>query len=280
MNGLAQRLQQVCQAHFEGSTPKMAEALNVSQPVVWRVLNEKQSPSGTFLVALSGILDLDLNWVLRGKGDPGQGGKEMGLPIARKLLTGKPQSCREELSEESFVPPAGYYRSSCYWFEVQHADPVTRCPHRKIECGDLLLMETDRRKFPREEHLRDLCGVRLQGAEDSGVTLAYVDFVPGDPEEGPAHLEVDIFDRPIPKSQVIRKLVITERPGKRPVVQRKLYAATESGEVPLSRIQPGTRRHEIGFKDVLSVCVLLLRRRLSDHIELTMSPKSIASTRR
>lgn len=261
--GLANRLRQICDSKFGGSTPKMAEALGLSQPAVWRAVNGKHIPSGTFLAGLARFADVDLNWLFRGQGDQPKPNAELAIPISQRLLDGKPREHQDQLSG-SFVPvAAGDYAPTRYFLEVQPDEPIRHSEEMKVRVRDLLLMETDRRRFPPRDRLFHLCGFRVKGRRAAKLKLGFVDFVPDDPEEGAAHLVADTFALAIKKSQLIRKTVIVERPGQRPVVRIQNYIATKGGETPVSDFEREPASVQVAYDDLVAVCVGLTRRRVS-----------------
>lgn len=264
ISGVTERLRQICKSKFGDSSPKMAEALGLSQPGVWRVLAGKQLPSGVFLAALSKFEDIDLNWLYRGNGDSPEAeqGQEFRLPISGELLNSSLSTCRQQLTDRTLIVSSADYRPSRYLLEVQPHELITRSEEVKVDPRDLLLMETDRRRFPSETRLSGICGVRTQAEAGPECRLALVQHVAADPEEGDAHLEANAFDPVVGDTELIRRHVIVERPGKSPLVQTQLFTMSKTGrEVPVSDLQLDPVPFRVAYSDVVSVCVLLMRRR-------------------
>ena len=123
-------------------------------------------------------------------------------------------------------------------------------------------METDRAKFPPAERLSHLCGVRVEGKEGFRFKLGFVDYVPDDPEEGAAHLVADTFDLAINQSQLERRYEITERPGKKPIVHTRYYVSVKGRMVPVTDLELEPVPIKIAYEVIVSVCVMLIRRRI------------------
>ncbi len=65
------RVRELMNRRFVGRQTRMADATAVAQPVISRVLADKQLPPFKLLVAIAKMLpDLDLRWLLTGEGDP------------------------------------------------------------------------------------------------------------------------------------------------------------------------------------------------------------------
>lgn len=165
--GLAQRIEWILENHFGGSQRKMARAVGTSQASLSRIINGVQRPGSKLLSAIASLPEVSDSWMYTGNGVPlvsspqGLAVEELELPVARRLLPGPMEQHRDLLTDDGFPVARRFYRESRYWYEVQRGDPIVGEAGRKIEVGDLLLMETDphqRRHEP--ELLGKLCVVR------------------------------------------------------------------------------------------------------------------------
>lgn len=94
------RVRSVIDAKYQGNHREASRQLGVSQPSVWRAVNSKQPPSIKLLLALADRANVDLNWLLTGKGNE-YGRPAVGLPVAYCLLPGAPRDHTESLTGRS-----------------------------------------------------------------------------------------------------------------------------------------------------------------------------------
>jgi hypothetical protein len=204
---------------------------------------------------------VDPSWLLRGKGTPLGAAIAHALPIAREILPGLPEHHQHRLCGETFSLAAHLCRPSRYWLEIQPDDPVLRSSLR-LNARDLLLMETDRGAFPVPDRLvHDLCGVRATVEGQITLKLGRVDYLPGDEETGPAHIEVDLFD--LVPADVKCDVALREFRGRLRRFESFYRLEKRHGKnvkVPVSEHELFPPLPTITYEDVVGVCILMVRR--------------------
>lgn len=269
---LRERIAQLCTSLWGGNASQMAKELQISQPVASRVLRGGQPPSAKLIENLARDPRVNLAWLLRGEGAPGdrEAGCGVPVPIAKQLLPGPPADHAHLLSGDFFGLAPNYYRESRYWLEIQPTDPVLTSEIVRLKPRDLLLMDAGREAISAEERFfGDLCGVRVSGDEGASHKLARVTYVPGSDEDGASRLEADTFDlAPNPKD-IVTERVIREFRGQTRMVTNtyRLKQSRTTGKqirVPLGELELEPSLPTIVHSDIVSVCILVVRRRPND----------------
>jgi hypothetical protein len=267
------RLREVCETDWGGNLNRMAKALHMPQPALWKILRGDQPPNAQLLVALAKRTTVNVHWVVTGRGPrrlDGAAGVLRGdavvrprVPVAKAVLPGRPQQHRDMLGDESLDPLA--LTPTQYWLQVRKSDPITRIKDEQVNAGDWLLFEADPARFPPADDLVGKLVVvpgSVRGSKEP--RLAAVETVEDD------RLTVDTFDLGrIDPSQLEEETVIRELPD------GKLHAFRR----PVLKAQPGkggrrgtprrpVHEHELYYnplgvrsEDLLAVCVLIVRPR-------------------
>ena len=260
---LSARIAEICLLLWGGNEARMARDLGISQSVTWRVVHGKQAPPGKLIENLGCDPRVDPSWLLRGKGTPLGAAIAHALPIARENLPGLPEHHQHRLCGETFSLAAHLCRPSRYWYEIQPDDTVLRSSLR-LNARDLLLMETDRGAFPAPDRLaHHLCGVRITVARKTRLKLGRVDYLPGDEESGPEHIEVDLFD--LVPADVKCDVVLREHHGRQ--IRLETYYRWGRSEQTGKKVKVPVSEHElfppattINYEDLVGICVLMVRR--------------------
>lgn len=198
---IGRRLQSFLAHSNAGSQNALSKKLGLSQPAISRVLAGEQLPSGRLLLALLERSELNIEWLLSGRGRMFRNSKATSgttkestptaspILVAKHPLPGSPSQCRDQLCEESSISSKLFPTESSYFLQAQMKDPVVKSTWHKIKAGDLLLMETDRGRFPDVDSiLEELWVVRLRVGGRDVCRLAEVSHVEAD------WLQADTFD--------------------------------------------------------------------------------------
>jgi hypothetical protein len=147
---LTERMQLIAERVWHGNQARMADELDVSPPVISRVLSGKQPPTGKLLAALlRRHPEVNLHWLLSGQGEPfvepgGAAGGGRLRPVVDKLLPGPPKEHPGLLSGLGYPVAAAFDAPSRYWYRVPDGAAVLKAPEQ-VDSDDLLLVETDER---------------------------------------------------------------------------------------------------------------------------------------
>jgi hypothetical protein len=212
-------------------------------------------------------------WLLGGEGEPLLAEREAvpaagwPLPIAKQLLPGEPGDNQHLLSGETYPIAGAFYRPTRYWLEIQRSDPIVKEHSRKVDWGDLLLMETDPswRKEYRSVDER-LCAVCFPGGGgETRVELGLVTFEP-ETQDDPGYFCVDTFEQIVDRRQLVKQVVLHLYPDghvepQRPRLMRKVRKEGKDerfgrvGNLALSR-----NLKSLQLRDICAVCLMVVRR--------------------
>ncbi len=177
---LTERMVLVAERIWHGNQARMADELNVSPPVISRVLTGQQQPTGKLLAGLlSRRPELNLHWLLTGQGEPfldpsvPVGGGRF-RPVVDHLLPGPPGEHPGLLSGLGYPVAEAFHSTTSYWYRVPTAAPVVGSSE-KVAADDKLLIECGA-KFTRRlaAVLGKLCAFRVVTGRRQRVVLGKV----------------------------------------------------------------------------------------------------------
>jgi hypothetical protein len=150
-------------------------------------------------------------------------------------------------------------RGCGHWFRIGPGQPILREPDRGFLVGDLILLETDRRRFPREARLADaLCVVRFPG----GSPPLQLAAVWRGADEGDYGLRCDPFD--LDPASLVEKVTYYRYPDGRVTCNSEKFVMKESrGKkrvLPLDSSELTPVRPRIAYADVVAVRTGILHR--------------------
>jgi hypothetical protein len=258
---LGRRMKQICDKVWGGDVREMAEDLDVSHPVLYRVFSKGQSPPGVLIERLAVHPKVNRDWLFTGQGVFDRG--DWKLPIATEILPGDPRRHAELLTPRTFPVASDFARPTRYFFEVQPKDYVVRSETMKLSVGDLLLMETDRDTDPQYEDLHGrLCGVCVQGDKGVQFKLGQLCYTREEPEADAASLAVDTFDSDVDRVEEVGVRMASD--GTMYPFQRTLKKVQYRGRerlVPAESPEGDPVVTTIAREAIVCVCVLLVRKR-------------------
>jgi hypothetical protein len=266
----AARVRWIIQRRFNGNRSLFAQAIGVSHTAANKVA-AGQPPGRKLLTAIAQQLGVNASWLLTGVGPPEAGrsidGGGVGTRVAPVPLPGLPRDHPELLDRDPTFDPIGLFTESQYWLRLDRSQPILRDPSRGFCSRDLLLMDADRQRFPRQIKLFDhLCVVRYEG----NLILACVTFVPNSIDTGRAHLEADTFESSPDPAALINEEVYRHYPdGKILHYRRPLKVIDFRGKphvVPLNKSPVGPFFRIVQYSDILAVWVRMLHRSTSTQI--------------
>ena len=129
-------------------------------------------------------------------------------------------------------------------------------------------MEVDRSAFPAPDRLaRHLCGVRINVEGQAKLKLGLVDFVQGDEDTGPAHIEMDTFDLRVDPREIEYETVTFQVRGhtrtfKIPFRWQKSAKTGKKIKEELNDWDLDPILPTIAYEDIVAVGVLMLRRNI------------------
>jgi hypothetical protein len=264
---LTERIKQLCDLLWGGNRSRMARDLEISHPVISRVLAGQQPPPGKLLEGMAKWPGLNLKWLFAGEGEPlgdrglgGDGGHF--APIAKSLLPGEPAHHPEGLTGTSLPVATAYFTPTVYWFRLpnqgiaetkktRRIPPLgTRtetCDRTRVKAGDYLLIETSPRWTCRPEAYRGrLCVLRDRDRSTQILGLVARDNYSASMQAGKLPYVVETFG--------IYEFAVLDAGSTRaardadPEVEPIL-------SLPWNPVDP----HYFFRDDVVGVCVLLLR---------------------
>lgn len=260
----AARVKWLVQKRFDGNRSAFAQATAVSHTAINKVV-KGQEPGRKLLQAIASHLGVNEAWLLTGRGQPFAKSKpNTRVPITQTLLDGVPGEHPELLTGESIDDGGSLFTSTQYWLCLTSTTPIVRDPSHGFRAGDMLLMETNRTKFPRERRLGNhLCVVkRLDGASHS-LELGVVEYHAASIDDGPERIEFDGFSQRSKPSTKIKEVVYRHHPNgsienfeqmlEFDKSQGRLRAARDRYdiELPLPKIR---------YADIVAVWLQLIRR--------------------
>lgn len=262
------RVQWLVREHFDGNRSAFAQMIGFSHTAVGFVMKGKP-PGRKLLAAVAERLHVNATWLLTGKGVPFlnmPGGTIDGVPIAERPLPGSPQEARGLLTDERVDDAGRLFAASQYWLRLRRGTPILRDPGRRFLVDDLLLMETDRRRYPPPDTIgHDLCAVRLPAERGKAprVKLGLVTRVEASVDED-EHLEADTFDLAVDPTLVVREDVYQTYPDQqirhvvrhRRLPDRGAARAGDPDDLPLH----GYGGVRIDYGSIVGVWTRLLRR--------------------
>ena len=191
----SERIKWLVETKFKGNRSALAKAIGFSHTIVGRVA-AGATPGRRLLEAVVRHLYVNPVWLERGEGQPlpdGHADGERRLPVATAARPGPPLS-HQHLLEGWLLVPEVVPSPSVYWLALQGDQPIVAQPSTGFRGGDLLLMETDPAKFPKESSLiGDVCVVR-GGEGGSRLRLATLDRRGGGFDDEDPHIEADYHD--------------------------------------------------------------------------------------
>lgn len=254
---------------WDGNRLALAQDVGVSHAVVNKVAARMQEPGRRLLAAIADHPKVNPAWLLTGQGTPLLQAADVesaprAVPVARQLLPGSPQQYAAQLSEDAF-DHRHLFLGSQYWLRLQPGQPILEDPERGFLLGDFLLMETDRRRFPRERWLHGrLCVVWVPGeaGQEPTLRLGAVTFYPAAPDD-PPRLEVDPFDLGLPRDKLVKRVTVDRYPGgKYRVREEELELTTFRGQE--RAVERGASNYapkpEIVYGGVVAVWTQILHR--------------------
>jgi hypothetical protein len=264
----AERVCWLLKTRFKGNRRALAEGAGVSHSSIVNVANGQQ-PGRRLMESITANLKINPAWLLNGEGEPSaEPLKQPGIPIARKLLPGAPADFPDLLLGDWIDDAATLFTPMQYWLLLTTDQPILRDPIRGFRAGDLLLLETDRLKFPRESHLSNhLCVVRFDESGTETHKLGVVSFIPGSIEDGPQRLEMDCYELdPDPSSTVVEQVYRHFPGGRIDHLTRPLRSVPFRGQeryVSPDRLEIEPALPKIRYADIVSVWLQHLRRPLT-----------------
>jgi hypothetical protein len=254
---------------WQGNRLAMAEDISVSHTAINKVASKAREPGRRLLAAIAGHPKVNPAWLLTGQGAPlleaADDARDKPVPVARQLLPGPPQQNAELLSGDA-LDHGHLFLPTQYWLRLQPGQPLLEDPEYGFLLNDLLLLESDRRRFPRVQSLHGwLCVVRLAAADpgrEPVLKLGAVDYHQASPGE-PEKLEVDTFDLDLPRERRVTRLVVDRFPGgKYRLAEQELELTTFRGqeraaERSMSYPRP---KPKIAWADVVGVWLGILHR--------------------
>jgi hypothetical protein len=248
----------------KGNRSAFADSVGVSHPTISKVVAGKP-PGRKLLTLIAQHLKIASDWLLTGEGRPFRDEAEKGgcswVPVSATLLPGAPQDSPDLVSREWVIDCRHLFRPSQYWYRLSGDEPILREPSRGFLVCDLILLESDRRQFPREARLADaLCVVRFPGGSPPR-KLAAVWF---GADEGDHGLRCDPFDLdPDPASRV-EKVSYYHYPDGRLTCAREQFVVKESGKkkrvLPLDCNELTPVRPRLANADIVAVWTGILHR--------------------
>ncbi|MFO0881785.1 MAG: hypothetical protein U0840_31185 [Gemmataceae bacterium] len=259
---LKARIQWLLRERWGDSRAAMARDIGVSVTGLVNVVTGPQQPGRRLLTAILENSDVNPSWLLTGQGRPFL---SSALPVAQQVLPGAPQEHPDHLLRDEQVEQMDdLYSRSRYWLRVSGREPVVRDKNQKILAGDLLLMETDRKCYPRTHRLDGrLCVVRVPGTQPPEYKLAELTYQAEDGEGAPERLEADTFDL---GALVIERTIIDRMPdGEYQVSRRQMRQLEAKGPDQRPRFVPYHLEDmdflslRVRLSDIVAVCILMVR---------------------
>lgn len=253
------RVKWLLASRYDGNRSAMAKATGVSLTGIIKVITGQQNPGRRLMEKIVQTTDVSPAWLFAGEGQPLKG---TALPVAIGCLPGPPTEGHALLTDERVSELTDLYSSSRYWLKLGAAEPVVKATGITFHTGDLMLMDTDRTKFPSDEELNQQWGVvRIPRRGGSRVQLAALTYNRESEDNGPAHLEAETFED-FPR--VITRVTVDLYPnGRLDASERTVWLKQPKGDDSNPSNQAWTSSgfsHQVAYEDVVAVCVLLVRR--------------------
>ncbi len=253
------RVKWILASRYGGNRSAMAKATGVSLTGIIKVITGQQNPGRRLMEKIVQSTDISPAWLLAGEGQPLTWSA---LPVAIGCLPGPPTEGHALLTDERVSELTDLYSSSRYWLKLGAAEPVVKASGISFRVGDLMLMDTDRTKFPPAEQLNEQWGVvRIQGRSESRIQLAELTYFRESDDYGPAHLAAETFEH---HPRVITRVTVDMySDGRLETSGRTVRLEQPKGDdiKPSKQAwQSSILSHQIDYKDVVAVCVLFVRR--------------------
>ena len=252
----------------KGNRSAFADTVGVTHPTISKVVAGKP-PGRKLLTFIAQHLRVNSEWLLTGEGQPFRDEAEQGgaswVPISATPLPGSPQDNPDLVSRDWVVDCRTLFRPTQYWLRLGPREPITREPSRGFLSGDLILLESDRRLFPREALLNEqLCVIRFPGG-DVPLKLAAVRYDAGEgAERFGSGLWADPFDLEPDPSRQVEEVTYRHYPDGRVTRKSKPLVLKEfrGGEraVPLDSNEVEPACPQILYGDVVAVWTGILSR--------------------
>jgi len=256
----ADRVKWLMASHYGGSRTRMAKETRVSMTGLIKVVTGQQSPGRRLLETIAANSPVNPAWLLTGEGQPL---REAALPVASVCLPGQPSADSPFLPDARAPELTSLYSPSRYWLLLGRAEPAVRAAEPKLTAGDLMLLETDPRRFPPVEQMKGRwAAVRLPTRKGLSVKLAELSYFPGvDEDTGPARLEAETYATQAGKVQ--RRLIVDELPDGEFVVSRLTVKRENGGgsgaKTPRNSPELFEMPRTIQYDAIVAVCMLVVR---------------------
>ena len=253
------RVKWLLASRYGGNRSAMAKATGVSLTGIIKVITGQQNPGRRLMEKIVQTTDVSPAWLFAGEGQPLKG---TALPVAIGCLPGPPTEGHALLIDEQVSEMTELYSSSRYWLKLGAAEPVVKATGITFHTGDLMLMDTDRTKFPFAEEWNDQWGVvRIKGKEGPRVQLAELTYHRESDDNGPAHLEADTFEH---HPWVITRVTVDMYPNGRLKASGRTFRSEQpkgdDSKPSKQTWQSSILSHQVKYEDVVAVCVLFVRR--------------------
>ncbi|MBI3408977.1 MAG: helix-turn-helix transcriptional regulator [Planctomycetes bacterium] len=195
---IARRIRKLANNIWEGNISQMSRALQISHPVLSRVLRGKQEPPASLLLAIARWPKVNLRWFFLGEGHDTIGGRDLTrdggkyCPVSHHLLPGPPKDYPHLLYDTSLPVADAYFSETAYWYLVAHDCKIVANEAEKVRDGDWLLIETGQEPLRRVERLYGhLITVRI----GSKIMLGRLGWGEDNPIQAPDEFPLQLFGK-------------------------------------------------------------------------------------
>jgi hypothetical protein len=239
---------------YHGKQRRMAAAMQMSQPLISRIINGRQGAGSEFLAAMARLPGLNPEWVQSGTGEPLLPPTKGTLPICVCLLPGWPARYPELHTGQRHPVADAFCRDSRYWLVLREACPLLKKASLALLAGDLALLDADDAAWSGQLHALAgrIIGVRLQRGSGPSYELGCL-------LRAPTGYVVDLGDEVARMIEPTPERVPPQSPPSGERVKRKVQIHKPKSQKTAGDAEPPAATPQCGPEDVVAVCVCLVR---------------------
>jgi hypothetical protein len=240
---------------YHGKQRRMASAMQMSQPLISRIVHGRQGAGPEFLAAMARLPGLNPDWVQNGTGEPLLPPTKGTLPVCVCVLPGWPDRYPELHTGQRHPVADAFCRDSRYWLVLRETCPLLKKASLALLAGDLALLDADDASWLGQLHalVGRIIGVQLQRGSVPSYELGCL-------MRDPTGYVVDLGEEVARMVEPTPELTQTQTPSMGKRVKRKVQIPKPKSQRTAGDAEsPAAAPLQCGPENIVAVCVCLMR---------------------